>query len=318
VTGTATPGADYTALKGSVTLPMGAASSAIVVSPINDAVVEPNEAVVVSLDPDGRYSLGAPRSATVTIVSDDVASPYKDLRIEALSLSVGSLDAGTSATVSYRIANRGSVAVSEVYTERIYLSSNATFGGDTLLGTSPGHSTDLAANATLAYSRAVTIPAGIPPGNYFVLVLADAPGAVAEGNEANNVTAVPLTVTRSRKDLRIEGLKLSASSLRAGAPTTVSYQVANRGSVAVTVAYRERIYLSSNGTLGGDTLLWTSPGHAADLGVNATLAYSRAVTIPAATPPGSYFLLVQADALGNVVEGNEGNNVTAVPLTVTP
>ena len=47
-------------------------------------------------------------------------------------------------------------------------------------------------------------------------------------------------------------------------------------------------------------------------------AHSQAVTIPAGTPPGSYFILVRADAFAAVSEGNEGNNVRAVPLTVTP
>ena len=73
VSGAATPGSDYTALTGSVTIPAAAASATITVTPINDTAAEPNETVMVSLSPDGAYVVGAPGSATVTIVSDDVA-----------------------------------------------------------------------------------------------------------------------------------------------------------------------------------------------------------------------------------------------------
>jgi concanavalin A-like lectin/glucanase superfamily protein/glucose/sorbosone dehydrogenase/Calx-beta domain-containing protein len=73
VSGTATPASDYAALTGSVTIPAAAASATFPVTPVNDTAVEPNETVVVSLSPGGAYSVGAPGSATVTIVSDDVA-----------------------------------------------------------------------------------------------------------------------------------------------------------------------------------------------------------------------------------------------------
>ena len=89
----------------------------------------------------------------------------------------------------------GTVTVTETYTDRIYLSTDQTYdAADTLLGTSHGHTTNLASNATHANSQAVTIPGGTAPGNYFILVQADALGAVSEINEGNNVTAAGLTV----------------------------------------------------------------------------------------------------------------------------
>ena len=42
-------------------------------APINDTAVEPDETVVLTLGSGGGYFVGAPGSATVTIVSDDVA-----------------------------------------------------------------------------------------------------------------------------------------------------------------------------------------------------------------------------------------------------
>jgi len=245
----------------------------------------------------------------------------KDLVIEGLKVSSVSVVAGASTTVSYNVTNRGTVTVTENYTDRIYLSTNQTWdAGDTLLGTSHGHTADLAPNATHANSQAVTIPGGTAPGNYFILVRADALGTVVESNEGNNVTAVALTVTvvAGGKDLRIESLRLSASSVASGGSTTVSHNVVNRGTVTVTETYTDRIYLSTDQTYdAADILLGTSHGHTTDLAPNAVHSNSQAVTIPGGTAPGSYFILVRADALGAVSENNEGNNVTAAALTVT-
>jgi hypothetical protein len=74
--GTATPGSDYTALAGSVTIPAGASSATIAVDVIADTTAdEPAETVVVTLTsanhPSVTLSTGN-RSATATIAADDL------------------------------------------------------------------------------------------------------------------------------------------------------------------------------------------------------------------------------------------------------
>ncbi len=90
------------------------------------------------------------------------------------------------------------MTVTETYTDKLYLSTNQTLepATDTLLGTSHGHTVDLPPNGTHPHSQAVTIPTSTASGPSFVLVQADALNTVAEGTsgEANNVTAIPLTV----------------------------------------------------------------------------------------------------------------------------
>ena len=81
--GTATPDSDYVALTGTVTIPAGAASETIVVTPINDTIPEPQETVVVALSLDPGYIVGSPSSATAFIVSDEIPP---DLLVTALSV----------------------------------------------------------------------------------------------------------------------------------------------------------------------------------------------------------------------------------------
>jgi hypothetical protein len=55
VSGAATPSSDYTALPGSVTIPSGATTAAIILTPLNDTLVEENEPVVVTLQEHPAY-----------------------------------------------------------------------------------------------------------------------------------------------------------------------------------------------------------------------------------------------------------------------
>ena len=74
VSGTATNGVDYVTLTGKVTIPAGADSATIVVTPIDDNLREGIEKVTATLIPcpaGGCYIIGAPNSATVSIADND-------------------------------------------------------------------------------------------------------------------------------------------------------------------------------------------------------------------------------------------------------
>jgi len=81
VSGTATPGADYIALSGSVTIPNGQQSETITVTPIDDTEVEPIETVILTLSSSTEYHLGSPATATVNITSDDLAPTGPNLAL---------------------------------------------------------------------------------------------------------------------------------------------------------------------------------------------------------------------------------------------
>jgi len=70
VTGTATPGTDYTALPSSVVLAAGVLSLNVSVAPLANAGIESAETVVLSLKPDASYVLGLRTNAVVTITGE--------------------------------------------------------------------------------------------------------------------------------------------------------------------------------------------------------------------------------------------------------
>lgn len=74
VGGTATSGADYLALSGQITIPAGASSASIPVSPSDDALQEEDESIIVALLDSPDYTTGTPSTSTITLVSDDGAA----------------------------------------------------------------------------------------------------------------------------------------------------------------------------------------------------------------------------------------------------
>lgn len=69
--GTATNSTDYASIATAQTIPAGAASLVINVSPVQDTTNEGNETVILTVATGSGYVIGTPSSATVTIADDD-------------------------------------------------------------------------------------------------------------------------------------------------------------------------------------------------------------------------------------------------------
>jgi uncharacterized membrane protein len=75
ITGSATNGADYTSLSGSVVISAGVASATVVVTPVDDSADEANETVILTLAAGAGYTIGSSNSDTVTIADNDGPAP---------------------------------------------------------------------------------------------------------------------------------------------------------------------------------------------------------------------------------------------------
>ena len=71
VSGSALAGSDYTALTGSVSIPMSASSATISVTPQIDSLAESPESIVVTLNAHASYTLGEPKAAGI-LITDQV------------------------------------------------------------------------------------------------------------------------------------------------------------------------------------------------------------------------------------------------------
>src|SRR5204863_255371 len=134
----------------------------LVVTPIDDAVIEPNETVQVTLTAGAGYTVGAPASATVTIIDNDTPVPV----ITIVALEANASEAGDT----------GSFAVTRAGDPAPALTVNVTLTGTAVNGTDY-----------------VSIPAtvAIPSGSFIAIVtvtpIAD---GLTEGNETAILTAI--------------------------------------------------------------------------------------------------------------------------------
>jgi hypothetical protein len=158
VGGTASSGPDYATLTGSVVIPQGASSATIAVSPVDDAELEGNETVTLTLSASSAYVVGAASSATVTIADNDAV-------VTIVATDATATEAGTTT---------GAFAVSRTGPSTAALTVNYTIGGSASNG--PDY-------ATLTGS--VVIPAGAPSATITVTPLNDLLG---EGDETVELT----------------------------------------------------------------------------------------------------------------------------------
>jgi subtilase family serine protease len=276
------------------------------VTPIDDPTAELDETVVVSLRFDPSYFVGNPGKATVTIVSDELLS---DLTVSALTVPGGAA-AGDTITIGDTTANPGGGAADASVT-RLYLSTDSIVdGGDTVLGSRSVPA--LAPGANSPGTTSVTIPSGTVPGTYFILAVADAPQAVIESNEENNQLARTIQVG---PDLVISAFT-APTAAGAGVTFSVTDTTRNAGAGA-SAGSTTRFYLSANAVWEPTDLALGSRAVPA-LAAGATSSATTALTIPAGTTGGVYYILARADADGIVAEASETNNLGSALVRVGP
>ena len=114
-----------------------------------------------------------------------------DLIVSSLSIP-STLYRGGSYTLSFGVKNQGS-ATSAATQLRIHMSVNSSLSSDDALLQTRSLGT-IAAGATVSTTLTGTIPSGAPAGAYYMILVVDPNGAVAESNEGNNTLVRAITV----------------------------------------------------------------------------------------------------------------------------
>ena len=246
-----------------------------------------------------------------------VGNPLADLTLSAVTVLVPTVRAGETIDVSATAHNVGAVAAPSarlVY----YLSTDTTLdAADKQLSYDSVGA--LGAGDASPESASLRVSSATDGGNYYLLFVLDADGAVVESDEDNNVQAIAIEVVTDDPnallpDLILTNASLGAAIVEADAQLAVSVTVENQG-VAVADASRLKYYFSvdavfddSDAYLNYDAIGILAPG--------ATSAESSNLRIPALTADGDYYILFVADSVKDVAEQLESNNVVAVAFSV--
>ena len=145
VAGTATNGTDYSTLSGSVVIANGQTSATVTVTPINDAVAEPTENVVLTLSTGTGYTVGAQNTATVNIADDE---PIVAITASDASASEQGPDVGT-----FTVTRTGSTA-SALFFDPVMAAADNFESGNTSGGSGFSNNWTLAGTASITSAGA--------------------------------------------------------------------------------------------------------------------------------------------------------------------
>jgi len=298
IAGTALAGADYVSLPGTVTIEAASTTATVSVVPIDDTAYESNESVILTLVANAAYTIAAPSTGTVTVVSNDLPP---DLVVSAVSVpATAGIDVDLVASHTTKNQGTGGAPASST---AFYLSTNGALdAADVWLGSRPV--LPLGPGATEISSTAVRIPASTAAGSYYVLAKADWENVVFENLETNNTRAT--AVVRIGPDLIVSALTVPAAAAP-GSTISVSETTKNQGGNSAEPSMT-RFYLSTNSTLDASDVVVGTRAIQLLVADGVSVTTTASITLPAAIAPGTYYVLAVADASNAVAESLETNN----------
>lgn len=259
-------------------------------------------------------------SSTVIRVAEE---PFSDLKA-TWDDAPNESDIGGAIEVAWSVRNTtdawSGTPVGDWY-DRIVLSRDTVYGNadDRILASIP-HKGILPVDTGYHETATVTLPTDFS-GDGYLMVVADSRDQIYEFlYEDNNATA--------GREIHVFAPDLTADvqldTFRAffGDTIGIDLAVTNRGDGPATQPFQDRIWLSGDTTLGGDTLLATTTALAGPLAAGESRHQDDIlVNLPLfeTLPPGDYYLIVQTDAFSHQPESDESNNagVTAVPIQLS-
>ena len=243
----------------SVTFAAGETSARLRVATYDDAVVEEDGSVTVTLDAGDGYVLGEPSRATVAIADDDAAS-------YAVAAEPTELEEGGSATVTVSIANGVTHAADVAMTLAV--------------------TGDVSADDYALSPSALTLNAGASAAEATLTAVDDDEREPAEGatvtarigGEAVGSARLTLLASDRSDDARLASLSLTGVDLGAFEPETDAYAAAVAHEVAVTTVSAEPSDPNAMVTVTPDDGDANAAGHQIALAVGDNNAIAATVT----------------------------------------
>jgi len=271
-------------------------------------------------DPFGPCGSGFNFTNAYSVTFSAGSGPLADLEAISMQLASASVEPALGETIDVfeAVENTGVVAAGS-FRIGVYLSTDSVVTSlDTLLGSRSVLALDSA--MTSGAGQSLDVPAGTEAGTYYVGVIVDDLGALAELNEANNtlVAATPLEIVISpppAANLLMEQVSGASGTVAPGDTIQLVTKVKNDGDLDAG-PFRVGIYLSDDDVItSSDVLIGTRDL----LGLTAGFASATSApfVIPLGTQTGDYRVGALADDLFEVDESDEDDNELLASGVVT-
>lgn len=251
-----------------------------------------------------------------TIVIDYIVQKQPDLVIENQTISAKVMIPGTDITIEGMVENMGNCSADSTYVQAFLSQDDKFSAGDTFLAGMKINPLDPSESGS--FSLEGTISTAIPPGQWYVLLVADATSIVNEQNEANNLSTIGIDI----KDELLADLEATQTILDKGQTlpgTKLSAEVSYSNSGGL---------ISGTATLG--VFISTSPDYGAEAELliektidplapdSETTLDIRDIPLPDIIEPGNYYIIAFLDSKEQIQEYSESNNFSSTALVITP
>lgn len=237
---------------------------------------------------------------------------WPDLRVTAL-VSPFEAFSGQPATITWAVTNAGSLRTDETtWVDRIYLSTNQTFGGGAIPLGSSVHDGVLQSGDSYRQSHEVVLPVGISGTNFFFFVETDSQHSAWEYVFESNNMAVSSHPTEIHltppPDLEVVSVSVG-SSVCAGTDLTVAYRVANNGANDTpNFSWQDGFYLSQDTSLDPRAAIYLGAvPHRGQLLRGQSYDATANLRVPE-DARGNQYLIVVVDSQSSVFELDKSNN----------
>lgn len=262
---------------------------------------------VTDIDSSNNRRPACKSSGGAMLVHIKLTSP-PDLQIATWDVPSASTS-GQPIKVKWQVKNNGTGATAGgAWKDQVFLSTDYTIDNQDYILGEKQHTGNLAVNASYTDSISPNIPIN-KTGNFIVIIKTDAGNAVYEHTQEGNNTASSITTATQAPPSDLVVTEVTApDSVISGGSITVSWKVKNQGSNPASGTMRDNVYLSTDNAVDGNDKLLTSEIYYQSLAPSAEVSRNRNVSI-SGVPLGDYNILVSTDALNNINESNENNNV---------
>ncbi len=259
----------------------------------------------------------------VYVATVDLESP--DLDVVSVTVPATGVF-GQTLTVSWVVQNLGTDPALEDWSDRVYLSTDTSFdNNDIPLGT---FAADLAEPLGPGESYSKTVDVTLPleldliPGNYFIVVRADALSEQPESNEANNVAVsevLPITLP-PLPDLVVSAIDAPAFAI-SNQEIEVSWTLTNQGDGQASGVWKDYVFLSTDDQAGGDQF-YGAFEFIGTINAGESITRTQRLQLPRVIS-GEHWVVVHTDAENKLFEhARDDNNVTVsdqpIDITVSP
>jgi len=280
----------------------------------------------------GTHYIRAMADATNTVIEDDATNnddydsvyvgsgTLPDLTADNLTVPLSGTvsGAGSTFTMQSRVVNNSTAAFTTTFSVGYYYCVTQATTQCTQIGTQTV-TQNFAGNGSLfVTSPTLTIPDTAVYGNAYIRVFVDRLDAIIESNETNNDVYGGITITK-QPDLTVAGTAPKTGTTDGPGDTfTAELTVTNAASTSAFSTDFDVQYEYCPGQAATNCVVLGKDSVTNDFDSGETYTYtSTTLTMPGAATPGTRYIRVFVDSGTAVAEGNESNNVTYIPITVT-